>query len=224
MNSFLKTKAKWILLDAMGVVYKVGDDTNDLLIPFIQSKNDRIDRHEIQSRYLEASLGKISSGKFWELLGFENQFPDIEKYYLDNFVQSDEEVSEFLQLFRSVGYKIAMLSNDVSEWSFYLRRKFNIEQYFSQVIISGDVKMRKPDIDIFYTALSKLNADPKNCIFVDDREKNLESAFSLGFNTVFFDRANIGASKIGQIRYIDFYVTNFRELILTIKNHFELDN
>ena len=93
---------KWILLDAMGVVYKTGDDTNDLLIPFIQSKNHSINRHLIQSLYLDASLGKISSEKFWELLGFKDQYPEIEKYYLDNYILLDDEISG---VFRKVGFR-----------------------------------------------------------------------------------------------------------------------
>ena len=31
--------SKWILFDAMGVIFKVGDDTNDLLVPYVQKIN-----------------------------------------------------------------------------------------------------------------------------------------------------------------------------------------
>jgi hypothetical protein len=35
----MKNTAKWVILNAMGVIFEVGDDTNDLLVPHIQKRN-----------------------------------------------------------------------------------------------------------------------------------------------------------------------------------------
>lgn len=34
---------KWIVFDAMGVIFKVGDDTNELLVPYIKKLNKGIE-------------------------------------------------------------------------------------------------------------------------------------------------------------------------------------
>lgn len=55
---------KWVILDLMGVIFKVGDDTNDLLVPYILKMNDMISAEKINEMYLKASLGVISSFDF----------------------------------------------------------------------------------------------------------------------------------------------------------------
>jgi len=47
---------KWVILDVMGVIFEVGDDTNDLLVPYIQKMNDMISAEKINKMYLKASL------------------------------------------------------------------------------------------------------------------------------------------------------------------------
>ena len=45
----------------MGVIFEVGDDTNDLLVPYIQKRNNMIPREKINEMYTKASLGEILS-------------------------------------------------------------------------------------------------------------------------------------------------------------------
>ena len=57
---------KIVVLDAMGVIYQVGDDVADLLYPFIIEKGGAADLAQISRFYIEASLGKITAADFWE--------------------------------------------------------------------------------------------------------------------------------------------------------------
>jgi len=47
----------WIVFDAMGVIFEVGYDTNDLLVPFIRQRRPQMEIPYIQSVYHKASLG-----------------------------------------------------------------------------------------------------------------------------------------------------------------------
>ncbi len=60
--------------DVMGVIFEVGDDTNDLLVPYIQKIDSEISKEKINEVYIKASLGKISSRQFWCELGFVNGY------------------------------------------------------------------------------------------------------------------------------------------------------
>lgn len=51
------TSLKWIIFDAMGVLFTVGDDTQDLLIPYLRDKNCSLPDQAIKQVYLKASLG-----------------------------------------------------------------------------------------------------------------------------------------------------------------------
>lgn len=179
---------KWVFFDVMGVVFVVGDDTNDLLVPFIRKKNPQISIEKINKAYLEASLGNISSLKFWSLMELgEPDYSVVETEYLDSKLKMDKYIPKvFRELSRY--YNIGLLSNDLSEWSIYLRKKYELDKYLQCSIISGDVKCRKPQKQIYEIALKKANCSAKDCIFIDDRLKNLYPAAELGMNVVKFNR------------------------------------
>ncbi len=59
---------KWIIFDAMGVIFTVGDDTNELLVPFVMERNKDLTREYINEVYRSASLGEISSNELYNLL------------------------------------------------------------------------------------------------------------------------------------------------------------
>src|SRR5262245_20938185 len=71
-----------LLLDAMGVIYRVGDDVADLLIPFIAEHGGSRDRDRISALYMEASLGRLSPAAFWRDVGVNDA---LEADYLDRF-------------------------------------------------------------------------------------------------------------------------------------------
>lgn len=180
---------KTVFFDVMGVVFVVGDDTNELLVPFVQKFNKNITQEQINKYYLDASLGKISSSEFWLNTGVEkSRLKIIEKKYLDENLIIDWEIINTIKALKEKRYKIGLLSNDVSEWSDYLRKKFNLDNLLDYCIISGDVKSRKPDEAIYEYAINKCKINPKESLFIDDRVKNLIPAEKLGFKTLLFDR------------------------------------
>lgn len=176
----------WIIFDAMGVVFTVGDDTNDLLVPFIQERNKRISKENINEIYLRVSLGQITSRKFWQEVGLGAQYPQIETVYLDTQLILDDG---FIPVAKAMSkqYSLALLSNDVSEWSAYLRNKFALD-FFDVVAISGDIHSRKPDSNIYERFLKEAGAQAGECVFIDDRCKNLTVAKSIGMKTIHFLR------------------------------------
>ncbi|MDE6551309.1 MAG: HAD family phosphatase [Clostridia bacterium] len=182
---------KNVIFDVMGVVFVVGDDTNDLLVPFVNKINNTITKEKINNLYLDASLGKITSREFWLNIGIEeSEIQNIEKKYLDENLIIDSKMIDVIKLLKAKGYKIGFLSNDVSEWSNYLRKKYKLTSLLDYCVISGDVGLRKPDESIYNYLIQEYNVIPKESIFIDDRIKNLIPAENLGFNTILFDRDN----------------------------------
>ena len=55
---------------------------------------------------------------------------------------------------------------------------------FDGLLISGEVKLAKPSKEIYELAISKFKLIPEKTIFIDDRLENINTASSLGFNTV----------------------------------------
>lgn len=51
-------------------------------------------------------------------------------------------------------------------------------------VFSCDVKMIKPDRDIYECLLQRYSLDPERCVFLDDTEANLVTAAELGIHTI----------------------------------------
>ncbi|MCY4603490.1 MAG: HAD-IA family hydrolase [Gemmatimonadetes bacterium] len=172
---------KILVLDAMGVIYQSCDDVEELLVPFIREQGSSIDRKAIEDLYTRASLGEFSSEEFWAKVGVDY---NLEDEYLDRH-QLSVGLSDFLSVFKNqVKAPIYCLSNDVSEWSIKLRKKFQLDQYIERWFISGDLKIRKPSPVIYDVLIRDANVKPTQILFVDDREKNIAKANEFGIQTV----------------------------------------
>lgn len=171
-----------LLLDAMGVIYSVGDDVRDLLIPFVREHGGCTDARVIEEVYVATSLGQCDPDVFWKTVGLD---PSIEDSYLERFTLMPG-LEQFLDLVQPHVTAIACLSNDVSRWSRKLRNRFGLEDRIASWTISGDVFARKPSPEIYHLCLNALQVAPHNVLFVDDRVKNLDAAAQIGMSTVLF--------------------------------------
>ncbi len=86
------------------------------------------------------------------------------------------------------GYDFVLLSNDVAQWNTYLMELHGLNMYFEDVIVSGEVHMRKPQESIFRYTLERLGCAAEECVFVDNSAANLRAAEMLGIRTVHFNR------------------------------------
>jgi len=77
---------------------------------------------------------------------------------------------------RAAGLATALLSNSWGDS--YLRDGW--DDMFDEVVISGEVGMRKPEPRIFELVVERLRVLPRQCVFVDDHEANTEAAARVG--------------------------------------------
>lgn len=77
---------------------------------------------------------------------------------------------------RQAGIRTGLLSNS---WGFDYPRD-GWAELFDDVVISGEVGMRKPDPEIYLHASARLGVPPQACVFVDDLRPNVLAAARLG--------------------------------------------
>lgn len=191
---------KAIILDMYGVIVK---QTGDEFVPYVQQTFPELDSEEIIEPWNKANMGEVSSLEIWTAAGFQGDLEKIERNYLDT-IELNDGFLDFMKAIRKE-YKLAIISNDSSRWSKYLREKFNINQYFDAISISGDLKTRKPDELIFRLTMEKLAVNAAECLYVDDRRGYLGAASKLGMNTILFNSRNVP--------YKGDAVNNFEELM-----------
>ena len=95
------------------------------------------------------------------------------------------------------------LSNMASETWPWHQAAFPKLGMFRDVVVSGDVKLVKPDPAIYHLTLERMGApDPGEVIFIDDSAKNIDAAGALGFETHLFDGASGLEQKLVQVELL----------------------
>ncbi len=154
--------------------------------PYVKKYFPSMERSFISQFFSKAQLGEIDSHQFLSALGFADTAFHMHDY-IEHYITVDKGFYSFAEKFSGM-YRFVVLSNDVADWSRYITEYYNLNRYFDAKIISADVHCRKPEPEIFQTALEKLGVPAEGCIFIDNSVRNLTTASSFGMETVLFNR------------------------------------
>lgn len=176
-----------ILFDMYGVIIP---DPHGGLVEFLQPLLPQTSRSEIYAHWLEAALGDCSADAFWQRLGLGENHEQLERRYLHG-IAIDPAFSAAAVALRKQ-HRLALVSNDIARWNTIVREHNGLDGLFDAVIVSGEVRLRKPQPEIYRLALQKLDLPASACLLVDDRETNLAAARELGITTVLYGRKKAG--------------------------------
>jgi 2-haloacid dehalogenase len=74
-------------------------------------------------------------------------------------------------------------------WPPFLAKERAFFDRFRDIVVSGEVKMLKPDPAIYWLALDRFRLRPADALFVDDREINVQGALAVGMAAHLFTGA-----------------------------------
>ncbi len=84
-------------------------------------------------------------------------------------------------------YRTAILSNAWSDAHSAFSGKFQLDQVVDLMIISAQEGIAKPDSRIYERTLARLDVQPHEAIFVDDRPENVAAAQALGIHAIRYE-------------------------------------
>jgi len=96
---------------------------------------------------------------------------------------------EILTTLNSRGVSLYALSNWSVETFPAAEKRFEFLKWFRGVMLSGEVKLLKPDPRIFKLFLETFAIDPALTVYIDDRAPNVEAAMAVGMRGVLFTEA-----------------------------------
>lgn len=170
---------KAVILDMYGVIIR--QDGSDFA-PYVQKSFPELTYEQITQPWFCADRGEIDMLDVWKALGFKGDLEATDREYLDTLELSGD-FHAFAEKMRPL-YKMAILSDDNSRWSRYLRQKFDIDRYFDAVCISAETGITKPNERAFLNVLEQLGCRADECVFIDDRPRNLAAAQAVGMRAV----------------------------------------
>lgn len=106
----------------------------------------------------------------------------------DIIKKSITEIPETIAIVKALqrgGYQTGMLS-DVTQYQAEVIRKMGYYALFNPVLLSYEIGVKKPNPEAFKILLKTLQVPASNVFFIDDRQENVESAKSLGIDSIQF--------------------------------------
>jgi len=132
--------------------------------------------------------GKVSSHHFFyslkETFQLSLTFEEFIPIWNEIFVEN-QEVSETI-LSQKGKWKLGLLSNTNPLHFHYVLETFPIVRAFDRWILSHEVGFKKPSLEIFQKAIGWAGVVPEKILFIDDLEKNVNAAISLGIKGIHF--------------------------------------
>lgn len=131
--------------------------------------------------------GEISESEYWNELRKKYGF-SIHDTISDEFknwrgLEKNDAILSLVDEAKANGYKTALLTN-VIEPTYNVLSDAGHYDRFDEVIASCKVGFAKPQIEIYELALNKLHTTAHRSVFIDDKQKNIDPAIELGFQTI----------------------------------------
>jgi putative hydrolase of the HAD superfamily len=157
---------------------------------FFSDMNDRVDLGEITQK--EFNLHILD-----QLELPHSRLSDLESVF-DNDLFVDQDLLARIREYRR-NFKIGMISNFSDDLRKRLEDQWHIANVFDEMIISCEVGMVKPDPLIFQLMLDRLDCQPWEAVFIDDRPRNVEGSREFGLHTVFFKDRDEALAELDKI-------------------------
>jgi putative hydrolase of the HAD superfamily len=97
------------------------------------------------------------------------------------------QMADWLGKLHDAGMTTALLSNMQEDMASYARTNFEWLRHFDHQILSCELRLIKPDAEIFRRTIERIGVKPEATLFVDDRQANVEAARALGVRAIQFE-------------------------------------
>jgi 2-haloacid dehalogenase len=96
---------------------------------------------------------------------------------------------EILDELRRTLVRLFALSNWSAETFPIARPRYPFLEWFEGIVISGEVRIAKPDARVYRHLLGRYSLEPATTVFIDDSAANVDAARALGMTAIRFEGA-----------------------------------
>tara|TARA_Y100000590_G_scaffold440755_1_gene566552 strand:- start:86 stop:778 length:693 start_codon:yes stop_codon:yes gene_type:complete len=156
---------------------------------YTRPDSNKVNQYEQQKIILENVLAN------WKIIVDSTQLTNT---LFDIYETSWRAYPDVLEcLFKLNEYKLCIISNGDSKFQRLKLTKTGLDRYFSEVLVSGDIKIKKPDSKIFQTMSDNINIRLDKCVYIGDRlDFDAIGSSDAGMLGVWLNRKNIIGKKI----------------------------
>lgn len=159
------------------------------------------DRHELMLNDFET--GRATLDEYLRRVVFYRDRPftpdDFKKFMFEQSQPFPESLDFIKKLAQTHRYPMCSLNNESLELNEYRIHTFKLRDYFESFFSSCYLGLRKPNIEIYKLALKITQCEPQECVMIDDRGLNLETAKEIGIHTIQFKNVSQLRADLAQL-------------------------
>jgi len=111
------------------------------------------------------------------------------QHWYDSLSEENQESIALLTDIQRAGYATYGLSNWSAETFPPTMKAHPFFETLKGIVISGNERVCKPNPKIYQILMERYRLLPEECVFIDDRQENLNTAQQLGIETILFRTA-----------------------------------
>jgi HAD superfamily hydrolase (TIGR01509 family) len=196
---------KWIIFDLGGIVVpEIGYQINHKIANVLNVPDEKL--KEIVGKFQrQVTTGSMTLLEMYSIITKKLSVQISSNYLLQ------EHLNEYIRLgiihnadsvhlieTLKKGYKIACLTNVEIEIA-DICSETGLYDYFDRIFLSTELKMQKPDLEIYSKVLEELKCQPNEIIFIDDKIENVLAANKLRMYGLHFSNLNQLKSDIAKV-------------------------
>lgn len=142
---------------------------------------------------IQAMKGEITTDVHWAAVQKSLGLSDAEiEQARTEFWAGDVLDENLVNLLRDLRprYSTVLLSNAWDDLRQMIEEVLQIDDAFDRMVISAEIGLVKPDLEIFQWLISQLGIEPAKAVFVDDFLHNVEGARAAGLLAIHFKSAD----------------------------------
>ena len=183
---------KNIILDIGGVICDDGYRNLSKVLNIREEQGKEIAQIAYGGDFKKCLLGKLDINTHIKILKENHpELADKIEYvlnpqnYKETFPVMNNTLDVILKL-KKEGYKIYILSNITKESFEYFKNVIKFEKYFDGGAYSFQEVMIKPNHEFYEVLIKKYDLAKEECIFFDDKQKNVEAGNRIGIKSIKF--------------------------------------
>ena len=164
------------------------------------NESDSIALREYEAGVLAEDFRSRRSRLFLGLLGLDEKHADaVTALYVHRYPTIDAPVAGAVSVVRRLAdtFPLGVVSNALPDVQYTKLATLGIRHLFRCVVLSGELKIAKPDPRIFLHAAGLLGSAPEDCLYVGDSyENDVVGAKRAGMRTCWFNPRALPAGDI----------------------------
>lgn len=180
---------KVILLDVDGVIIEKSEVFSIRISKLLNIPLEKVlpfFKNEFQLCLIGKADLKVELEKYVTSWGWKETVDEILKFWFEGEATLNTEVLDVIKSLKSKGTKVYLATNNEKYRVNYLSNEVGLKSYVDGIFSSASLGFKKPDKNFYLKVLNSLELTPKDVIFWDDDNENVEGAKSVGISSYLY--------------------------------------